>query len=46
MAYIQGHALEDATSGEGYGDLSPLAAAMERFSYSWFAGLGVRPWKS
>lgn len=33
MAYIQGHAVKDATSGEGYGALSPLRLAIDRLEF-------------
>jgi integrase len=44
MAYIQGHALPDATAGEGYGDLNPLGAAIDKLEYPWFGDIGVRAW--
>lgn len=44
MAYIQGHALDDATSGEDYGDLSPLGLAVNSMTFDGFDLAKVVPW--
>lgn len=44
IAYIMGHALADATSGEGYGDLNPLGAAIDRVTIPGFVVDEVAPW--
>jgi len=46
MAYIQGHAVQDATAGEGYGDRSPLGEEITKVRFPWFDGLGVQKWQT
>jgi len=44
MAYIQGHALPDATAGEGYGDLNPLGYQIDQLTFEGVDLSSVLPW--
>lgn len=46
MAYIQGHALIDATSGEGYGDRQPLGMFIDRVQVEGFELSSIKAWTS
>jgi integrase len=45
MAYLQGHAVADATSGEGYGQLSPLGLAIDRVRFDDLDASAIQPWR-
>src|SRR5688572_12554254 len=44
MAYIQGHSLPDATSGDDYGDRSPLGLAVDSLRFEGMDFAAIRPW--
>ena len=44
MAYIQGHSLPDATSGDDYGDRSPLGLAVDSLTFEGVDFAAIRPW--
>lgn len=46
MAYIQGHSLPDATSGDDYGDRSPLGLAMNALTFEGVEMARIQPWEA